>query len=464
MKRRFSLPVVVLLFVGIVLALVGGWVASLAIGEDERGDWSAWPDSETAQIQHSAVATSTVYLPITRKPGSGLRQVQLPLPLFAAGSAWNQPATTAVPLPESSQQILITYRVLRGHVDDQEPAGTEPFDWPYLVVNYDDYSVAVYGAGSGQQSVTMCQDYDSGELAWPHPKFNNDQFGGPVVVPAPAGEVRPSGPPGVESDGHLVLYDPATFTAYDYYGATTRRDDVCQSWGGGYSGSRILEAGVVDFFDVRGGGANQEGYYSARAHGTPLLGGLLLPEDFQQGRIAHALGFAIPGPRNLSNDPYEPRSSDYFYPASTTEGDFYSTNPLALAAGQRIRLKNTIVDEEGRLVDESQLTPASQMLLTALRDYGAYLVDNAGGFVFYAEDIHSANLNLSMPEVNALTGRPADAPLPDGKTKWQLVMEAIAGDLEYIPIAYGPWEEGQNPATAPVTTYNFEVVEPAVQP
>jgi hypothetical protein len=42
-------------------------------------------------------------------------------------------------------------------------------------------------------------------------------------------------------------------------------------------------------------------------------------------------------------------------------------------------------------------------------------------------------------------------------------MERLNQDLELIPLAYGPWQEGQNPATAAVTRANFEVVEPATR-
>jgi len=63
------------------------------------------------------------------------------------------------------------------------------------------------------------------------------------------------------------------------------------------------------------------------------------------------------------------------------------------------------------------------MFLDALREYGAYLVDNAGGFTFYAEDIATAPVNLTSDEINLLIGRPIGTPLPVGKTKWQVVIE-----------------------------------------
>ena len=271
----------------------------------------------------------------------------------------------------------------------------------------------------------------------------------------------PCGPQATYADGHLVLYQPETFTAYDFWQATTVRDKRCHSRGGGLVGTTILEAGAVDFFDVRGPGANPDGYYSARATGTPLLAGLILPEDVESGRIAHALAFALPGLRNTSPDPNEPLPSDYFYPASTAETGYYNTNPRALAAGQRLRLKQNLVDAEGKPLDESRLAPITRLFLDALRTYGAYLVDNAGGFTFYAEDIHTAVLHLSDAEVNALIGQPADSSLPPDKTRWQVVIEQLNIDLAQMPIAYGPWSEGQDPATAEIITANFEVVEPA---
>jgi len=307
--------------------------------------------------------------------------------------------------------------------------------------------------------VLVC-DYEGNE-SWPSPKFGIEQEGGPVPVPAPAGTVRPAGPEGTDADGHLVLYHPGTSMAYDFWQATTVRDGECRSRGGGLMGTAILEAGAIDFFDVRGSGANPDTYSSARAMGTPLLAGLILPEDVEGGAIAHALAFAIPGPRNLSTDPYEPLSSDYFYPASTTETDFYSTNPYALAAGQRIRLKQTLVEGAGYPLDENELAPITRMLLAALRTYGAYLVDNSGGFTFYAEDIHTAVLDLSDDQVNGLIGELPGTPLPVGKTRWQVVIEKLNEELEQIPFAHGPWAEGQVPATATITSANFEVVAPA---
>jgi hypothetical protein len=287
---------------------------------------------------------------------------------------------------------------------------------------------------------------------------------GTITVPAPAGTVRPAGPQDTDADGHLVLFDSIHSLEYDYWQATTAADTDGASLGGGQPGNRILAAGTIDRFDIRGLGANADGLWSARATGTPLLAGLLLPEDIERGVIDHALAFAIPGPRNTAGaGAEEPSPNDFYYPTSTTETDYFNTNPLALAAGQRIRLKASLVDENGNHLDENQLTPITRMFLTSLRTYGAYLVDNAGGLTFYAEDVHTAVLHLTLDEINRLTGRPAGTPLPEGQSGWRLVMETLNRDLERIPLAHGPWQEGQNPATATVSRTNFEVMAPATR-
>jgi len=307
--------------------------------------------------------------------------------------------------------------------------------------------------------VVICED--DGVLGWPHPMFGIETEGGPVTIPAPAGIVRPAGPEVEDADGHMVLYDPTTFMAYDLFAGTIEGQGDCNSFRGGMLGHQITEAGEVVFFDVRGPGAIADGLYSACAHGTLLLAGLILPEDVESGMIAHALALAIPGPRNLSRDPYEPLASDYMYPASTTETDSYDTNPYALAAGQRIRLKQTLVDEHGILLNENQFAPITRMFLTALRDYGAYNVDNAGGFSFYAEDVHTAVLHLSDDEVNALINQPPGTPLPEGMTKWEIVFEVLGNDLDLIPFAVSAGDEEPDPETAMIEAANFEVVEPA---
>ncbi len=400
----------------------------------------------------------------TPKSNTLIRDFKFSLPLFSSDSAWNQKASTANVLSNSDNQILSLYRVMLGDTSSLSEAASSP-NWQYMDIGYNEYSVPISRASNSTTSVPIC-NYE-GELDYSNPKVvesvaPNYGEGGPATIPVPAGKVRPSGPQSTDADGHLVLYNPSTFIEYDMWQATTVSDGKCKSRGGGLEGTSILEAGTIDFFDVRKEGTNHPNpYYSARAAGIPLLAGLMLPEDVEAGEIKHALAFAIPAPHIVNTDnPAE--GVDYFYPASRAEESFYNTDPNAIAQGQRLRMKQTLVDEEGNTIDETSLAPITRMFIKAFRTYGGYVVDNATGFSFYAEDIHTGSLDLTDDEVNQLIGKSAGTPLPSGKTKWELVIEKLAVEVELIPIAEGENEE--TPKNATITTSNFEVVEHAAKP
>ncbi|RZB38394.1 MAG: hypothetical protein SRB2_00142 [Desulfobacteraceae bacterium Eth-SRB2] len=389
--------------------------------------------------------------------GSLFRDFTFSLPIFSSASPWNQKVNNSTVVPQNDQQILTLYRVLRGDTTGFQPPTTTPVTtWPFIDINYDAYSVPIFAMGSGVQNVTV-KDYN-GNVSGNNSKLPTGQDG-KIQVPTLAGNIRPAGPQDTDADGHMVLFNTQTGIVYDFWQVTTSQDASGNSLGGGQTGTNILAMGAVDYFDTSATGINADSISSARATGVPLLAGLILPEDIESGSIDHALCFAIPFPRNLNTaNPFEPFSTDYFSPASTTETDYYSTNANALAAGQTIRLKQILVDEDGLTIDETGLSPITLMFLKALRTYGGIVVDNAGGFSFYAEDIHTGNLRLTEDQVNQLIGSPIGTQIPSGKTKWQLVLETLSLELEQIPMAYGPWTSGQNPSSATITTSNYEIV------
>lgn len=388
------------------------------------------------------------------------RQLQLELPLFSGTpSAWLEDARPAPVVSGSQDQIETTYRALCGDTTGLYPVGDPPTSSdPAPRVAVDEGSLPIFAAGSGQQEVLLC-GYD-GHVSYPNSKWGVTTEGGPVEVPSCAGQVRPSGPAGLDSDGWLVLFDAPSGTAYDFWQATTARQAPCLSSGAGVAGDEILEAGRADFFDVDGTGANPARVSSARASGTPLLAGAILPEDVAAGQIAHALAVAIPGLRNLAPDPSSPLASDVVYPASSTDGERYSINPDALAAGQRLRLRSALVDDAGNPVTEAGLAPITRMFLQAARRYGAYVVDTADGFTFVAEDLHTAVLDLDDDAINSLIGEPAGTPLAEDKTRWQIVIEALNAELAGIPFAAGPCAG----VASEVETSNWVVVEGAEGP
>jgi hypothetical protein len=404
--------------------------------------------------------------PGTLQQDIGIRQFKLGLPLFSQGSAWNQSALNAEVLPGSEAAMLTLYRVLRGDISDQRPLGSvTAFNWPYLVLNYDEWTVPIFRGGGENSNLLLC-DYE-GNLSWPNQKFADqdiEEIGGPVMIPGPGASVRPSLPAATFSDGHLVLYDPVAMTSHEFWQATTQRDGECQSAAAGLSGYYIPEAGTVDFFDLNGSGSNTANNYSARASGASLLAGLFVPEDLEDGEIGHALALAIPGPLNTSSEEGEFSATDVVYPANVTETDYYSINPNALIMGQRLRLRDLIVDDEGNEIDESDLSPITQIFLQALRQYGLYVIDNASGFAIYIEDTYTGFLDLPDAEINRLTGSDPGTEIPPDKSKWLIVIEKLAEEIAELPVAVGPWEDDQDPSAATIDYANFELVEAATAP
>ncbi|MCA9016428.1 MAG: hypothetical protein KDA77_13935, partial [Planctomycetaceae bacterium] len=200
---------------------------------------------------------------------------------------------------------------------------------------------------------------------------------------------------------------------------------------------------------------------SARASGLPYLGGLILPEDLAKGaasKIEHALAFAMPRlryfPKQAQGNP-----PNWVYPATRTEFSNGIAHPDALAAGQRIVLKEELFDQHGKthptaeLIKDKKLPPIVRIFLDALLNYGAYLVDGAGGFAFAAEDIHTANLSAELAlELTDLSELDTDL------TPWQNVIEMLNNFLfqkllneSGLALAYADDTSGFRP--------NFSVVE-----
>ncbi|WP_299464212.1 hypothetical protein [uncultured Gimesia sp.] len=306
-------------------------------------------------------------------------------------------------------------------------------------VNHDDFSFPIFrvkrdAVGNVITGEVNLQPYniESFPSAW-FPRTGNKQSGFKALdVPQPDGSFRPSGPQGKDSDGAMILYDVQAKIEYDFWQVTTLLDANGLSAGGGTVGDKILATGSVSRFDAAGVGARHpeiDPNGSSRATGLPYLGGLLLPEDLADGiesKIQHALIFAMPRLRYFP-EPLPAHPPNWVYPATHTEFSNGIADPDALAAGQRIGLRDELYDRDGTthsttdLIKDENLPPIVRIFLDALYNYGAFLVDGAGGFAFAAEDIHTANLTAA--QAKDLTDPAVD--LEDNVTPWQHVMEFL---------------------------------------
>lgn len=399
--------------------------------------------------------------------------------LFSSQSPWNDyigvvdGGAKAVPvLPDSELQCYATFELMRQAsilAVAEQALGENPdhgklrrllreaeFDGGHIRqagVGVTEFTFPIFEADTDGERPEIALENYAGEKTPPNPTIeatceNNDCVA--LNIPQPQSLVRPSEPftdEGDESDGAVILVDRSNQIAYDFWQATVNDDSG--NGQGGRVGTRVTKAGGVAAFDysnASGLGAQPESDTpsgSSRATGLPYLGGLIIPEDFHildltgnedpAGlRINHALAFTLPGMRYLGSRGVGSVGfrEDYVYPASSLETSFGTVNPFALCAGQRIRLKDSIVCKNGTGIDQSKLKPVTQTFLNTLKDFGAYLVDGALGFGFAAEDHHTANVTLSPEVVSWLGTNPGEAlKQPNGETAWEFLMGELTEDL-----------------------------------
>ena len=245
-----------------------------------------------------------------------------------------------------------------------------------------------------------------------------------------------AGPSGLDSDGTVILFDELTKTEYDFWQVTMNVGDGGKSTGGGISGTQMEWAGSLCEFQTTGPGARDPNgtiLKSSRASGLPYLGGLILPEDFAEnagGWINHALAFSLPRLRKF-DEPIPADRPNCVYPATDTEKHNSIPCRWALAAGQRITLKQSIrFPSNGQIVtvptqqilDDADIPLVVKSFIHAIMKYGAYLVDGGKGFGFAVEDSMTANPDYTESHVQKLIG---DFKFDSSRTLWANIIDAL---------------------------------------
>jgi hypothetical protein len=198
---------------------------------------------------------------------------------------------------------------------------------------------------------------------------------GPFQIPLTA-------QPDASTDGHLVVYDPATQREWSMSRAA-RTDTGWQAAAGGATSM------LSDW-------SPPPEYATGNAANFPLLGGIVRPEELLQGRIDHALVFAMPGVG----------AGAPVCPASHNAGS--ATDLNALREGQKVQLDPALD------VDSLALPAWQKTIARAMQRYGAYLRDGSGSLVVYAENPIArgydawANLGFAGSNQLWLTGFPWD--------------------------------------------------------
>lgn len=173
-------------------------------------------------------------------------------------------------------------------------------------------------------------------------------------------------PPGINPDprydGWLTVIDRSEGVAYDFWRARRQGD-----------GSISYQ--YVKRWNLNGPGfskpasVNAQNAVAARGSGLPLFAGVILPGELRAGSIDHTLAISIPAPASAS----------YVPPASTTDG---TGARGSLPEGARIRLRADV--DLGHLPGGDSRRNAN-VILTALKRYGAIVVDRSTVPTLYAQ-------------------------------------------------------------------------------
>ena len=176
-----------------------------------------------------------------------------------------------------------------------------------------------------------------------------------------------------QEDRHATVLQQGTCMLYETY--------ATYASGSGFH----ADSGAV--FDLKTGASRPDGWTSATAAGLPILPGLArYDEAVEQGEIRHALAFVA-------------SATAHAYTAPATHSTGTSSAQFAPPMGLRVRLRADF--------DLSGFHGASLAVLQALRKYGMFLTDNAGGQAWYLKG--SLDARWPLQDLEQLKSVPAGA-------------------------------------------------------
>jgi len=275
--------------------------------------------------------------------------------LFSADSPWN---TTAEGLPVASDSDrmleLATERRAVKEVPGKE--GVLVFNRQIvkdgLYVNSEAWAPLIVAANT-QDSVSTKFVCRQSKCSSPDPKV-------PSTLSIPANTT-----PDPRYDGWLSVIDRENGMGYDFWRARREGDGTIsyqfgKAWtldGPGFSKPVSIDP---------------ERAVGARGSGLPLFAGVIGPQELESGEINHALAISVPGLARRN----------FVQPASVTDG---VGNQKSLPAGARIRLRADVsINEKDLRVLKGQRRRSADAILTALRTYGAIVVDRSAVPSLYA--------------------------------------------------------------------------------
>jgi hypothetical protein len=237
---------------------------------------------------------------------------------FPANNAWNENISAAAVDANSSALINFIGASIGMHPD----FGSGLYNGSSIGMPY-----SVVGAQQNPVNVTFNA-------------YGDESDPGPMPIPANA-QIEGFPNPGT-GDRHVLVLDSSNCWLYELYGASVNSDGT---W----------NAGSAAVWDLEAYNQRPLTWTSADAAGLPIFPGLVRYDEVASGAIKHALRFTLQNSR-----------SAYVLPATHWAAN--STNAMAAPMGMRLRLKASF--------NTSTFSPANQVILRALQEYGMIMADN----------------------------------------------------------------------------------------
>jgi hypothetical protein len=220
----------------------------------------------------------------------------------------------------------------------------EPVDGPRTIAVRNADVPAVVNAGRYSMPVHRALESDPMLSV-----FDRGRGGAVVTFRAPTGAVPADG-----EDRHLVIIDPTGRWADEMWAVD------------GTLESQQVEVGYHVRTDLAGAGIDG----GVRAYGGSALGGLIRSWELEFGEIGHVLALALTNDQLVTGP---------VWPATREDGDAPSSYRGVIPMGTAVVLDPSVD------IATLGLSRGGTILARALQHHGAFVVDRAGAFAFYAE-------------------------------------------------------------------------------
>ncbi|WP_119628074.1 hypothetical protein [Methylocaldum marinum] len=289
-------------------------------------------DGRNKKIVRKAILGLSIAATLVTAQSAGAAEAEYVRP-FGPNAPWNIPVDG---LPRHPQSDTLSNRLLK-----YSPSREGNFN-----LSFSGYTYPVYMVDSAQRSYPVQGTWGNlkgGEIPWnPNWKAANG------------------------SDGQVIILDPATGREWDL-------------WQVNFNGSRIRVSNgnlVPDSYFTK-----EDGFKPSRGCGIPYLAMLVRPEEIAQGRIEHALSM-----------PSRNTAKTFVPPAIKSDGRV-TQNGMPMGTRFALNITDAEIDEwVNSLPSElsEQTKQAARIIAVALRDYGWFITDTAGGAHFQFEDYATA--------------------------------------------------------------------------